>query len=68
MISYTEVAKKHTPKEIAESLVFPGQDTKKEREQLLDEFRIIRKQLSDKQTPGAKRKSRLLQLKFVIED
>lgn len=68
MKSYTEVTKKHTPKEIAESLVFPGNYTKKKQAGLLDDFRAIRKQISGKQTPGKKLKSQLLQLKFSIED
>lgn len=63
-----EVAKKHTPKEIAESLVFPGHSTKKERESLLEDFRAARKHISAKQTAESKRKSQLLQLKFAIED
>lgn len=68
MKSYSEVTQKHTPKEIAESLVFPEHATKKQREELLDDIRAIRKQLSSKETPESKRKAELLQLKFIIED
>ena len=68
MKSYTDITKKHTSKEIAESLVFPGHSTNKERDQLLDDFRALRKHLSSKQTPESKRKSQLLQLKFLMED
>lgn len=68
MKSYTEATKKNTPKEIAESLVFPGHTNRKEREKQLDDFRALRKHLSNKQTPESQRKSQLLQLKFTIED
>ncbi len=68
MKSYTGLTKKHTPGEIAESLVFPVHTTKKEREKLLDDFRAVRKHVSGRQTPESKRKSQLLQLKFIIED
>ncbi len=68
MKPYAEIAKKHSPKEIAEALVFPSSTDKKQREDLLSDFRAIRKQLAGKQTAETKRISQLLQLKFIIED
>ncbi len=68
MKSYTEATKKHTPKEIAESLVFPGNNTKKQQEELLNDFRKIHKQVSKRQILKSKRKSKLLNLKFLMED
>lgn len=68
MKSYTEVTQKHTSKEIAESLVFPGNYTKKQQAEILDDFRTIRKKISGRQNPESKRRSELLQLKFLMED
>jgi plasmid maintenance system antidote protein VapI len=68
MKSYKEIEKKFTPEEITESLVFPGTKDKKEREEIISEFRDIRKTMSDEQKEESKTISRLLQLKFLIED
>lgn len=68
MKSYKEIAKKYTPEEIAESMVFPGAKATKEREAILSEFRDLRKRISDNQTEKSKTISLLLQLKFIIED
>jgi len=68
MKPYSEMDKKLTSEELAESLVFPVDLTKKEREGVLDEFRTIRKKMTDKETPESIMKAQLLQLKFTIED
>lgn len=68
MKSYKEIEKKYTPEEIAESLVFSGIKNKKEREAILSEFRDYRKTISDKQNEESKIISRLLQLKFLVDD
>lgn len=68
MKSYNEIAKKFSAEEIAESIVFPGKEDKKERDAMLSEFREFRKNLSDNQSEEDKTISLLLQLKFLIED
>ena len=68
MKSYKEIEKKHTPEEIAESVVFPGTKNAQERETILSEFRDFRKSLSEKQSERNKTISHLLQLKFLMED
>ncbi len=68
MKSHKEIEDKYTPKEIAESLVFPGTKDKKEREATLTAFRQFRKKIADKQTEKSKLIAQLLQLKFIIED
>lgn len=68
MKSYKEIEKKHSPEEMAEALVFPHTESKSEKEAFMFEFRVFRKALSEKQTEKNKRISRLLQLKYSIED
>ncbi|GAB3354587.1 hypothetical protein GCM10027566_15990 [Arachidicoccus ginsenosidivorans] len=68
MKSYKEIEKKHSPEEIAEALVFPNTDSISEKEAFMSEFRTFRKTLSENQTEKNKRISRLLQLKYSIED
>jgi hypothetical protein len=68
MKSYKEVAKKYTAKEIAESLVFAATTDKNKRASELSELRSVRKKITENQTSGDKASSRLLQLKFLIED
>lgn len=68
MKSYKEIEKKHTAKEIAESIVFPGTKDEKERAAMLSEFQEFRKSQSKKQSGENKTISLLLQLKFLIED
>ena len=50
MKSLKKIEKKYTPEEIAESFVFPGPKTSKERSELLEAFREHRKKLSVKQS------------------
>ncbi|MDR6567316.1 helix-turn-helix domain-containing protein [Chitinophaga sp. CC14] len=68
MKSYKEIEKKHSPEEIAESLIFPGPKDASEREQLLSAFKKVRKQYKDGQSEESKLIAQLLQLKFLIED
>ncbi|HMG82895.1 MAG TPA: hypothetical protein VK559_07655 [Ferruginibacter sp.] len=68
MKSYKEIEKKYTPKEIAESFVFPHDLNKVQREQSLDNFRKWRKENEAKRTVEGKLKIQLLQLKFLMED
>ena len=68
MKSYKGIEKKHSPEEIAESLVFPGPKDPEERKELLLAFSEIRKQQKGKQSEKSKLISQLLQLKFLIED
>ncbi len=68
MKSYKEIEKKHSPEEIAESLVFPGPKDLDKREEMLSAFREIRKQQKENQSEQSKLISQLLQLKFLIED
>lgn len=68
MKSYRDIEKKYTTEEIAESIVFPGGKNEREREDALSGFRKFRKQIAGKQSEEAKLISRLLQLKFLMED
>lgn len=68
MKTYKEIAKKHTPAEIAGCLVFPSKMSAKEREASLAEFSQFRKQANEKQSQKEKTISLLLQLKFLTED
>lgn len=68
MKALKNIEKAYSPKEIAESLVFPGTDNPKEKEAVLGEFRDFRRGLVDAQSPESKTISRLLQLKFLMED
>jgi len=63
-----KLEEKFTPEEIAESIVFPGTKNEKERESILSEFRNFRKKISSEQSEESKIVSKLLQLKFLIED
>src|SRR5690606_10539011 len=68
MKSFKELEKEYTPKEIAEALVFPDTKSIEEREDALAELRKFRKKISDSQTEKNKVISKLLQLKFLMED
>jgi plasmid maintenance system antidote protein VapI len=68
MKSYKEIEKKYTPKEIAESFVFPNDLNKVQREQSLNSFREWRKGNETNRTTESKLKIQLLQLKFLMED
>jgi plasmid maintenance system antidote protein VapI len=68
MKSLKDIEKEYTPKEIAESFVFPGPKGARERESLLGAFRQHRKKVSGKQSGTTKLISQLLQLKYLIED
>jgi plasmid maintenance system antidote protein VapI len=68
MKSLKKIEKEYTPEEIAESFVFPGPKTLRERNELLEAFREHRKKLSVKQSDKTKLISQLLQLKYLIED
>jgi len=68
MKSFKEIEKEYSSKEIAESLVFPDTRNSVEREDALIAFRKLRKEIADAQTEESKIISRLLQLKFQIED
>lgn len=54
MKSYKAIEKLHTPKDIAESLVFPGTKNPKEREAVLTEFRKFRKEIAKEQSEESK--------------
>jgi hypothetical protein len=68
MKSLKNIEKEYTSEEIAESFVFPGPKTSKERNELLEAFREYRKKLSVKRSEKTKLISQLLQLKYLIED
>ncbi|QJB30869.1 hypothetical protein HF329_05960 [Chitinophaga oryzae] len=68
MKSYKEIEKKHSPEEIAESLVFPGPKDPVKREKMLSALREVRKQQKENQSEESKLISQLLQLKFLMED
>jgi plasmid maintenance system antidote protein VapI len=68
MKSHKEIEKKHTSKEIAEALVFPMSADSDERTELLSAFKGIRKKHAEKQSEETKLISKLLQLKFLMED
>ena len=50
MKSYKEIEKKYTPKEIAESFVFPGTTKEKEKQEKIEAFQQYRKKFESKQT------------------
>lgn len=54
MKSYKEIEKKHSPEEMAESLVFPGPKDPVERKEILLAFSEIRKQQKEKQSEKSK--------------
>jgi plasmid maintenance system antidote protein VapI len=68
MKSLKEIEQSYTPEEIAESFVFPGPKSAKDREALLEAFRKHRKAVSGKQSETTRLISKLLQLKYLIED
>ena len=68
MKSHKNIEEQYTPQEIAESFVFPGTKDPEERELMLAEYKKYRKQLSDNETEEGRIFSRLLQLKFQMED
>ncbi len=68
MKSFEESEKKYTPKEMAESLVFPDPKSAEEREEALAALRQLRKKVADGQTEKSKVISKLLQLRFFMED
>src|SRR5579862_9559218 len=68
MKSYKDLAKEYSPKEIAESFFFPGESNKKQREESLETFRKFRREAESKRSPKDKLVSRLLQLRFLMED
>lgn len=68
MRSHKDIQRKYTPKEIAESIVFPGSKNSDDQAALLKEFRKIRKEISERQTEIDKLISQLLQLRYQLED
>ena len=66
MKSYNELLKKFKPEEIAGSFVFPG--NKRNKNKSLDLFREHRKKAELKRTSKDKVISKLLQLRFLMED
>lgn len=68
MKSFKELEKEYTPKEMAESLVFPDTRNTEERDNALVELRQFRKKVADNQTEKNRVISKLLQLKFLMED
>ncbi len=68
MKSLKNIEKELTPKEIAESLVFPDTRSPKQREALLEAYSEHRKKSAAKQSEKTKLIALLLQLKFLIEE
>ncbi|WP_343667832.1 hypothetical protein [Chitinophaga sp.] len=68
MKSKKETEKKHTPKEIAESIVFPMSADANERKEMISAFSEIRKRYKEQQSEESKLIANLLQLRFLIED
>lgn len=68
MKSYRNIEKKYTPEEIAESYVFPGELDSSQRVQAVEIFRNWRKKNESGRPIKSKLITRLLQLKFVMED
>jgi hypothetical protein len=66
MKSYTALVKKLKPEEIAASFIFPG--NKRNKDKSLHLFREHRKKADLKRTPKDKLISKLLQLRFLMED
>ncbi|WPV66384.1 hypothetical protein [Chitinophaga sp. LS1] len=63
-----EKGKKHTSKEIAESIVFPMSADANERKEMISAFSEIRKRQKEQQSEESKLIANLLQLRFLIED
>lgn len=63
-----KIEQEYSPKETAESFVFPSDLKDKEKEQVLNAFRAHRKKISAKQSEKTKLIGQLLQLKFIMED
>ncbi len=68
MKSYKDLAQKYSPKEIAESFVFPGSKNEKQRQSQLEGFREYRQKIDESLTQKDRLIILLLQLKFQIED
>lgn len=68
MKAYQKIEKKYKPDEIAESYVFPSDLDASQREQQLTLFRKWRKENESKRSTKSKLITRLLQLKFLMED
>ncbi|WP_291906332.1 helix-turn-helix transcriptional regulator [Chitinophaga sp. CB10] len=63
-----DIEKKHTNKELAASIVFPGPQNLRDREDMLSALKEIRKRKKQEQTDDSKLIAQLLQLKFLMED
>jgi hypothetical protein len=68
MRSYKEIEKKYRPEEIAESYVFPNDLDSLQRAHSLEVFQNWRKKNESKRSVKSKLITKLLQLKFVMED
>ncbi len=68
MKSYKEIEQKYKPEEIAESFVFPPDLDAGQREKSLEQFRKWRKENESKRSAKSKFITRLLQLKFLMDD
>lgn len=68
MKSYKDLTDKYTPKEIAESFVFPRSKNKKHRQSQIEAFQEYRQKVSNSLKEKDRLISLLLQLKFQIED
>jgi plasmid maintenance system antidote protein VapI len=68
METYKELEKKYTLEEIAESYVFPAGTEGHERDEVLSAFRTFRKEKASAQSEENKYRTRLLQLRFILED
>lgn len=58
--------KKYTDADLAEAMVFATD--KEQHAHALDDFKIVRARLSSRQSEKSKQKTKLLQLKFMMED
>lgn len=68
MKSYKEIEKKYKPEEIAEAYVFPNDLNLAERKKSLEIFQTWRKKNESNRSVKSKLITKLLQLKFVMED
>ena len=68
MKSYKEIEKKYTPEEIAESYVFSGELDSSQKVKKLEIFRSWRKKNESNRSAKSKLITKLLQLKFEMED
>jgi transcriptional regulator with XRE-family HTH domain len=68
MKSYKEIEKKYKPEEIAESYIFPNDLDSLQRAQSLEIFQNWRKNKESNRSTKSKLITKLLQLKFVMED